>query len=193
MCPFLGERGRSFSYISQKPRYRRVCRTLLVAGWACSPNKFQRHIIPQPVLDNTNFSSRTPTDEQELRRRLEEEIKGWAMGNLPATSSHVSNRTSNGVKISTRSEPIAGQRVIQELAIVFSNSQSFTRSSGPEVEAARYREAFELLGLKCAALGGNAVLGTHVEIKQFGDGGGSMVVSCTGTACIVAVAGEMMS
>jgi hypothetical protein len=28
MCPFLGERGRSFSYISQKPRYRRVCRTL---------------------------------------------------------------------------------------------------------------------------------------------------------------------
>jgi uncharacterized protein YbjQ (UPF0145 family) len=117
------------------------------------------------------------------------------MGNLPASSSHVSNRTSKGVTISTRSEPIAGQRVIQELAIVFSNSKSFTRA-GPEVEAVRSREAFELLGLKCAALGGNAVLGTHVEIKLFGDGGGGgelMMVSCTGTACIVAVAGEMMA
>jgi Putative heavy-metal-binding len=112
------------------------------------------------------------------------------MGNLQATSSHVSNRTSNGVTISTRSEPIAGQRVIQELAIVFSNSQSFTRGSGPAGEALCYQEAFQLLGLKCAALGGNAVLGTHVEVKQlFGDGGSFMVVICTGTACIVAAGG----
>jgi uncharacterized protein YbjQ (UPF0145 family) len=111
------------------------------------------------------------------------------MGNLPATSSHVSNRTSNGVTISTRSEPIAGQRVIRELAIVFSNSHSFTRTSGPEEEAECYREAFQLLGLKCAGLGGNAVLGTQVEVKQFGDRGTFMVVSCTGTACVVAVGG----
>jgi uncharacterized protein YbjQ (UPF0145 family) len=105
------------------------------------------------------------------------------MGNIQPNSLHVSNRTSSNVTISTRSDPVDGNRVVQELGIVVSNSATFTRNSGKEMDC--YRQAFELLGKQCASLGGNAVLGTHVEIKQFGDGGTWMVVNCTGTACIV--------
>lgn len=105
------------------------------------------------------------------------------MGNIPPSSLQVPNQASNRVTISTRSDPAEDYRVTREVGIVVSNSSSFRRQT--EKEATRYTEAFDLLGKQCASLGGNAVLGTQVEIKQFGDSGTWMVVSCTGTACVV--------
>jgi uncharacterized protein YbjQ (UPF0145 family) len=46
-------------------------------------------------------------------------------------------------------------------------------------------EAMNMAQEECVRLGGNYILGTHFEIKQFGESGTRMCYSLTGTACVV--------
>ena len=111
------------------------------------------------------------------------------MGNIPPSSTSVSNVAQNQVQISTRSDPSNGFVVVREVGIVISNSsqyyQSQYQSQRETGEKARYAEAFNALGRECAALGGNMVLATQVEVKQYGERGQTLIIHCTGTACIV--------
>ena len=46
-------------------------------------------------------------------------------------------------------------------------------------------QVLDLARKECQRLGGNYILGTQFEIKQFGDSGTWMVYSLTGMACVV--------
>jgi hypothetical protein len=103
------------------------------------------------------------------------------MGNFPAKAMSFPHHAGT-VTVSTRSQPPDGYVVLQDIGIVTANSTSFTRSSG---EKECMMQVLDLARRECSRLGGNYILGTHFEIKQFGDNGSWMVYSLTGMACVV--------
>jgi uncharacterized protein YbjQ (UPF0145 family) len=104
------------------------------------------------------------------------------MGNLPANSMSFPHHA-GAITVSTRSDPPDDFVVVQDLGIVTANSTSFTRTNGREREC--MLQVLELARLECQNLGGNCVLGTHFDIKQFGESVTLMVYSLTGMACVV--------
>lgn len=103
------------------------------------------------------------------------------MGNFPAKAMSFPPYAGD-VAVSTRSDPPDGYVVVQDIGIVTANSTSFTRNGG---EKECMMQVLNLARKECQKLGGNYVLGTHFEIKQFGDSGSWMVYSLTGMACVV--------
>mmetsp|Transcript_39985 Transcript_39985/g.46593 ORF Transcript_39985/g.46593 Transcript_39985/m.46593 type:complete len:107 (+) Transcript_39985:73-393(+) len=103
------------------------------------------------------------------------------MGNIPPSSFTVPSQVGN-IAISTRSEPLMGYAVTRECGLVFGNSQAYNnRSQG--AAAAHLGEAMSMMAAEAQKLGANAVLGVHVEVKEYGRQ--YAVCQAYGTACIV--------
>jgi hypothetical protein len=105
------------------------------------------------------------------------------MGNITAKVVSIPQKIES-VTISTRSDPPHGYRVVQEKGLILANSSSFPYNSKTK-ERACMMEAMNMAQEECVRLGGNYILGTHFEIKQFGESGTRMCYSLTGTACVV--------
>jgi hypothetical protein len=104
-----------------------------------------------------------------------------AMGNYPAKAMSFPHHAGM-VTVSTRSVPPDGYAVLQDIGIVTANSSAFTQNGG---EKECMMQVLDLARRECKRLRGNYILGTHFEIKQFGDRGSWMVYSLTGMACVV--------
>lgn len=89
------------------------------------------------------------------------------------------------VTVSTRSDPPHGSIVVQEVGLIVVNSSQFTKMNSETKERTRMMEALSLAREECTRLGGNYILGTHFEVKQFGEVGQIMCYALTGTACVV--------
>ena len=104
------------------------------------------------------------------------------MGNAPPSSSFTLPSQCGDITVSTRTEPIQGYQVQRELGIVFGNSQAYNNRNQNEA-AARLAEAMKMMSNEAQRLGANSVLGTHVEVKEYGKT--FAVCQAYGTACTV--------
>eukprot|EP01006_Ploeotia_vitrea_P003464 TRINITY_DN112661_c0_g1_i1.p2 TRINITY_DN112661_c0_g1~~TRINITY_DN112661_c0_g1_i1.p2 ORF type:complete len:154 (-),score=14.62 TRINITY_DN112661_c0_g1_i1:66-527(-) len=101
------------------------------------------------------------------------------MGQIPAHGCTVPNGM-----CSTRSQPIDGYVVTNELGLVTANSSSF-RTQNAAQNQMHTQEAINILSQQAAALGANAVLGMHIDFKQLGERNAFSIVQVTGMACTV--------
>ena len=85
------------------------------------------------------------------------------------------------VAISTRSDPVGGYCVSKELGIVFGTSAPYSNRAETAHSAQRIAEAMTQMKDEAKRIGGQAVLGVHVEIKEYGQQ--YAIVQCYGTAC----------
>jgi hypothetical protein len=88
------------------------------------------------------------------------------MGQIPSSAYTVGNNIGS-VTLSTRSEPLPGYMVGQELGLTFANSLTYNVRD-TQLGQQRLNEAMGLLAAEAQRLGANGVLGMHVEFKEIG-------------------------